>query len=376
NLKITPSIISGNDVLSVVELSKAYPGNPLFHDISFEIKRGDRVALIGRNGVGKTTILKILTKLVPKDTGYIRFGTNVKTGYYDQEHQVLHAEKTLFDEISDAYPAMNQTRIRNTLASFLFTGDDVFKLVGDLSGGERGRMSLAKLMLSNANFLILDEPTNHLDITSREILEQALLSYEGTVLCVSHDRYFINRTANRILELYNEQLIQFAGNYDYYMEKRDEILKAVDAGEGALSGGGQDDSASGLDKVSLSGSPSGSASQLNGPWDPGRSGGNHPTSTGSSASAPASDSKRSWLENKAEQARIRKLENAIKRCEKEIEDNENRSAEIDDLLSQEEIARDPVKCRDLAEEQAELLKRNEELMEEWEKLQEEAEANT
>ena len=206
DIRLEPDVISGNDVLTVQDLSKSFGSQLLFSHVNFEIKRGERVAVIGNNGTGKTTLLKIINGMLPADSGQIRLGSKVHIGYYDQEHQVLHPDKTLFDEIQDAYPAMNNTQIRNTLASFLFTGDDVFKLIRDLSGGERGRVSLAKLMLSDANFLLLDEPTNHLDITSKEILESALNRYTGTVLYVSHDRYFINRTATRILDLTGQTL--------------------------------------------------------------------------------------------------------------------------------------------------------------------------
>ena len=219
-LKLTPRLLSGNDVLSVSDLSKTFDNQVLFSNVSFEVKRGEHVAIIGDNGTGKTTLLKIINELVEPDTGTIRLGSNVQIGYYDQEHHVLHMEKTLFEEISDAYPDLTNTQIRNTLAAFLFTGEDVFKKISSLSGGERGRVSLAKLMLSEANFLILDEPTNHLDITSKEILESALNAYEGTVLYVSHDRYFINKTASRILELTHHEFINYIGNYDYYLEKK------------------------------------------------------------------------------------------------------------------------------------------------------------
>ena len=224
-LTLEPECQSGNDVLSVRGLAKKYPNLPLFTDLTFDIRRGEKVAIIGNNGTGKTTILKIINGLVAQDAGEIRLGSNVKIAYYDQEHHVLHMEKTLFEEISDTYPNLDNTRIRNVLAAFLFTGDDVFKKISDLSGGERGRVSLAKLMLSEANFLILDEPTNHLDIVSKEILESALNSYTGTVLYVSHDRYFINRTATRILELTGQTLINYIGNYDYYLEKKDELTR-------------------------------------------------------------------------------------------------------------------------------------------------------
>ncbi len=345
NLTITPSIESGKDVLTVEGLSKSFPDNELFSNISFEIKKGERVALIGNNGTGKTTMLKILNHMELASGGTFRLGTNVKIGYYDQEHQVLHAEKTLCQEISDAFPSLDNTKIRNTLAAFLFTGDDVYKLIGDLSGGERGRMSLAKLMLSQANFLLLDEPTNHLDITSKEILENALNTYEGTVFYVSHDRYFINRTATRILDLTNQQIVNYIGNYDYYLAKKDELTQAYLGSEsqtGTLIKGTSEH------KAAVS-SPSANDAQ----------------SSGNTGSA------QSWAEAKAEQARIRKIQNQIKKCEEEIDKNETRSAEIDELLSQEEIATDLGRCAELAREQEELAAANEKLMEQWEALQEE-----
>ncbi len=222
-LTLEPRFISGNDVLTVEELSKTFPGQTLFQNISFEIKRGERVALIGNNGTGKTTLLKILNQVIPADSGKFTLGSKVQIGYYDQEHHVLHMEKTVFQEISDTYPTLTETQIRNMLAAFLFTGDDVFKVISSLSGGERGRVSLAKLMLLEANFLILDEPTNHLDIASKEILEEALNSYTGTVLYVSHDRYFINQTATRILDLTNQAIVNYIGDDDYYLEKKEEL---------------------------------------------------------------------------------------------------------------------------------------------------------
>ena len=231
-LTLTPYRESGKDVMQIQELSKSFGQNKLFEHVSFELKRGEHVAIIGDNGTGKTTLLKIINELLPADTGEIRLGANVEIGYYDQEHHVLHMDKTLFEEISDDYPYLTNTQIRNTLAAFLFTGEDVFKKISTLSGGERGRVSLAKLMLSEANFLILDEPTNHLDITSKEILESALNAYEGTVLYVSHDRYFINKTASRILELTHQSFINYIGNYDYYLEKR-EIMTPVSVSESA-----------------------------------------------------------------------------------------------------------------------------------------------
>ena len=233
DIRLEPDVVSGNDVLTVTDLSKSFDTQTLFTHGSFEIKRGERIAVIGNNGTGKTTLLKIINGLIPADAGEIRLGAKVHIGYYDQEHQVLHMDKTLFQEIQDTYPNMNNTQIRNTLASFLFTGDDVFKLIKDLSGGERGRVSLAKLMLSDANFLLLDEPTNHLDITSKEILESALNRYTGTVLYVSHDRYFINRTATRILDLTGQSFVNYIGNYDYYLEKKEDVEAAFFAGRGS-----------------------------------------------------------------------------------------------------------------------------------------------
>ncbi|MCR5789596.1 MAG: ABC-F family ATP-binding cassette domain-containing protein [Lachnospiraceae bacterium] len=321
-LRITPSIESGNDVLSVENISKAFPDNPLFDGISFEIKKGERVALIGRNGTGKTTLLKILNRMEKPDNGAFRMGTNVKIGYYDQEHQVLHNEKSLFQEMSDAFPQLNNTKIRTVLASFLFTGDDVYKLIGDLSGGERGRVSLAKLMLSNANFLLLDEPTNHLDTASKEILEEALNEYTGTVFFVSHDRFFVNKTATRILDLHDKDITNYIGNYDYYLEKRDESVPSSDEQE----------------------------------------------LTPGTGNAAVSENALSWAEQKAEAARLRKRENDIKRIEAEIEKNEKRSSEITGLMSDPEISTDAVRLNELSTELSNLEEANEKLMEEWEAL--------
>ena len=326
-LKLEPRITSGNDVLSCEHLSKAYPGQQLFYDLNFEIKRGERVALIGDNGTGKTTILKIINEMVPADHGTVTLGANVHIGYYDQEHQVLHMEKNLMEEISDAYPGLTNTEIRNVLAAFLFTGDDVFKRVGDLSGGERGRVSLAKLMLSEANLLILDEPTNHLDITSKEILEQALNRYTGTVLFVSHDRYFINQVATRILNLTNEVLVNYLGNYDYYMEKCRELTEVY-------------------------ASPKGGAPSIR-------------------EDVPGeSDVKLDWKQQKEEQARKRKLENELKRTEAEIETVEGRIAELEELFAEPEIATDAVRLGELQQEYEEAKSHAEELYAVWEELAE------
>ena len=271
-ISLEPRFVSGNDVLTVESLSKSFPGQTLFSDISFEIKRGERVALIGNNGTGKTTMLKIINGLIDADSGRFTLGSKVQIGYYDQEHHVLHMEKTIFEEISDAYPTLTETEIRNMLAAFLFTGDDVFKLISALSGGERGRVSLAKLMLSEANFLILDEPTNHLDIASKEILEEALNSYTGTVFYVSHDRYFINQTATRILDLTNQAIVNYIGDYDYYLEKKEELTeKYAPAAAQAVTEAKQ-----------------------------------------------ASDNKLSWQQQKEEQARQRKRENELKKVEARI----------------------------------------------------------
>ncbi len=318
-LFLSPDIESGNDVLSVEHLSKAFPGTPLFDDLSFEIKKGEKVALIGDNGTGKTTLLKILNKMVKPDSGFFRLGVNVHVGYYDQEQGKLHPEKTIFDEIRDDFPALNDVRIRTALASFLFTGELVYKEISSLSGGERGRVSLAKLMLSKANFLLLDEPTNHLDSESTEILEEALRDYTGTVFYVSHDRFFVNRTATRILDLENGNIKDYPGNYDYFLEKKNSIL---DAGNDA--------------KETV---------------------------------AEKTQSYISYTEQKAEQARIRKKNNRIAKIEAEIDENEKRSSEIDELFEDPDIATDAVRLNELTEEKSLLEKRNEELLKEWEELQ-------
>lgn len=319
-LTLTPYKQSGNDVLSVENLSKSFGHLRLFENVSFEIKRGEHVAIIGDNGTGKTTLLKILNALLPADYGSFKLGTNVEIGYYDQEHHVLHSEKTLFDEISDEYPYLTNTEIRNVLAAFLFTGDDVFKRISDLSGGEKGRVSLAKLMLGNANFLILDEPTNHLDIMSKEILEDALNHYEGTVLYVSHDRYFINRTAHRILELTGERFVNYIGNYDYYLEKRDILSTRA-----------------------------------------------HTTEL-TPAKETVSEVKQDWKAQKEEQAKQRKKENDLKKCEEKIAVLENRIAEIDAEMSDPAIGTQVLKLQDLSKEQATLKEQLDSLYEEWELL--------
>ena len=329
-LTLTPRILSGNDVLTVEHLSKSFDSHKLFTDVNFEIKRGEHVAIIGDNGSGKTTLLKILNGLVPADQGTFRLGSNVEIGYYDQEHHVLHSEKTLFEEISDDYPYLNNTQIRNVLAAFLFTGEDVFKRISDLSGGERGRVSLAKLVLSNANFLILDEPTNHLDIMSKEILEDALNGYEGTILYVSHDRYFINRTAHRILDLTEGQFVSYVGNYDYYLEKHDTVMAAIEA---------------------------------NAPQ-------NADAYSAVAAKAAESEVKLDWKAQKEEQARLRKKENDLKKCEEKIAELEARISEIDTEMSDPAIGTQVAKLQELSKEQTTCQEQLEKLYEQWEELAE------
>ncbi len=346
DIRLEPDVVSGNDVLTVTDLSKSFDTQTLFTHGSFEIKRGERVAVIGNNGTGKTTLLKIINGLIPADAGEIRLGAKVHIGYYDQEHQVLHMDKTLFQEIQDTYPNMNNTQIRNTLASFLFTGDDVFKLIRDLSGGERGRVSLAKLMLSDANFLLLDEPTNHLDITSKEILESALNRYTGTVLYVSHDRYFINRTATRILDLTGQSFVNYIGNYDYYLEKKEDVEGAFFAGRGSEA------------PKTASGSPADAGTGA---------------SSGTAASSSASDTgaKLDWKAQKEEQARIRKRQNELKKTEDAIHQLETRDSEINELLALEEVYTDVSRLMELNKEKDSISEKLEKLYELWEALAEE-----
>ena len=313
---------SGKDVLTVHDLSKSFDEKHLFSNINFEIKRGERVAIIGDNGTGKTTLLNIINGLLSPDTGEVIYGSNVSIAYYDQEHQVLHMDKTLFDEISDTYPEMNNTQIRNILAAFLFTGEDVFKKIGDLSGGERGRVSLVKLMLSKANFLLLDEPTNHLDILSKDVLESALNSFPGTICYVSHDRYFINKTATRILDLTGNRLLNYIGNYDYYIEKREAV-------EGAAN----------LSVNNIEEKP-----------------------------AEVSDSKQEWIENKNAQAQKKKITNALNKCEKEIEKIEEKLGLIDEEFANPEISSNVGKLMELQKEKTALEEKLEKLMNEWEEL--------
>ena len=327
---LEPNVVSGNDVLKVEGLTKAFPPLQLFSGIHFEVKRGERVALIGNNGTGKTTILKIINELISPDAGTVTLGSNVHIGYYDQEHQQLHMEKTIFDEIADDYPNLNNTKVRNVLAAFLFTDDDVYKRIEDLSGGERGRVALAKLMLSDANFLILDEPTNHLDITSKEILEEALKSYTGTVFFVSHDRYFINQTATRILELTGETVVNYIGNYDYYLEKHDQMVALyVKKPEAAAQ---------------------------------------------TEASVKETAQKVDWQTQKAEQARIRKIENALKKAEEKIAELEEKIASIDAECAKPEVAVNSAKLGELTKQQSEYQEELEKQYEVWEALSMELDA--
>ncbi len=327
---LEPNVVSGNDVLKVEGLTKAFPPLQLFSGINFEVKRGERVALIGNNGTGKTTILKIINELISPDAGTVTLGSNVHIGYYDQEHQQLHMEKTIFDEIADDYPNLNNTKVRNVLAAFLFTDDDVYKRIEDLSGGERGRVALAKLMLSDANFLILDEPTNHLDITSKEILEEALKSYTGTVFFVSHDRYFINQTATRILELTGETVVNYIGNYDYYLEKHDQMV----------------------------------ALYVKKPEDEAQT----------EASVKETAQKVDWQTQKAEQARIRKIENALKKAEEKIAELEEKIASIDAECAKPEVAVNSAKLGELTKQQSEYQEELEKQYEVWEELSMELDA--
>lgn len=336
-LALTPHLQSGNDVLSVKELSKSFGEKTLFSNISFEIKRGEHVAVIGANGTGKTTLLKILNEQEPATTGSFKLGTNVEIGYYDQEHAVLHMEKTIFDEIQDDYPYLNDTKVRNVLAAFLFRGDDVYKRIGDLSGGEQGRVSLAKLMLSNANFLILDEPTNHLDIQGREVLEDAIRNYEGTVLYVSHDRYFINKTATRILELFENRFDNYIGDYDYYLEKKEDVRKY---------GGSVLDANANSQKPRTSAVPNPEIK---------------------------SEQKTDWELQKEYKKNLQKLQRDLKSTEEEIQKLEARNEELDDDYMNPDIAADVGRLMELHKEHEKNDARLGDLYENWETISEQLE---
>ena len=334
-LTLTPRIESGKDVLYVEGLRKAFGENVLFDDLTFELKRGDHVAIIGDNGTGKTTLLKVLNEVESADKGSFRLGTKVSIGYYDQEHHVLNDDNTIFEEISDAYPNLNNTEIRNVLAAFLFTGDDVFKKISSLSGGEKGRVSLAKLMLSEANLLILDEPTNHLDITSKEILETALNNYEGTLLYVSHDRYFINRTADRILELKDKSFTEYLGNYDYYLEKRDQIKAYTNSASS--------------DNKNVSNRSSDQALQA------------------------ANDSKSDWKAQKELQAQKRKVQNRLNEIEKKIAELESEKESLEKALADPVNSYNSAKLNELTSKLAQADDALLPLMDEWEQVSEELE---
>lgn len=382
NIRLTPRTLSGNDVLTVKGLSKTFGNHVLFENLDFEIKRGERVAIIGNNGTGKTTILKLINGLLPPDHGEIRPGAKVHIGYYDQEHQVLHMDKTVFEEIQDEYPHLDNTEVRNVLAAFLFTGDDVFKQIKELSGGERGRVSLAKLMLSAANFLILDEPTNHLDIISKEILENALLNYAGTVLYVSHDRYFINRTATRILDLSCGMLLNYIGNYDYYLEKKPEVETKYfgHALSDPVAATGSSDRLANHKQLysGLSSAPSAAAGTQTGGQQ--KSAGissvtktpsilaTDPNPLSTADGGQASTGRQDWLAKKEEQARERKRQNDLKKVETEVEKLEARDAELDAMLVDEAVYSDPARLMELNHEKKQIAAQLEVLMEEWEVL--------
>ena len=327
-LLFSPRESSGNDVLMAKELGKSYDGRRLFSHGTFSLQRGEHVALIGDNGTGKTTLLKILNGLIQADEGEFRLGSKVKIAYYDQEHAVLHMEKTLFEEIQDTYPEMNNTKVRNVLAAFLFTGDDVYKRVQDLSGGEQGRVSLAKLMLSDANFLILDEPTNHLDIQGKEVLEEAIRNYEGTVLYVSHDRYFINKTATRIIELFSNRFDNYIGNYDYYIEKKEDVRAYGDSLQ--------------KDKMPLEAIDPEETQRLE-----------------------EKESKRlDWENQKELSAKRRKWQNALQKAEEKIAKLEERKEEL--AASMEEVGSDVGRLMEIHREQEAIDKELEEQYAIWE----------
>ena len=312
---------SGKDVLDFSHVTKSYEDKNIFTDLSFDVHKGDRIAILGDNGTGKTTILKCINGLTDFESGEIRFGANVTVGYYDQEQQGLTEAKTIFNELHDSYPYLTETQVRNTLAAFMFTEDDVFKRISELSGGERGRVSLAKLMLSKSNLLILDEPTNHLDMDSKEMLEEALREYEGTLLYVSHDRYFVNRTANTVLELSDGKLTKYLGNYDDYVAKKEQLFTSKDVS-------------------------------------------NQTSSTESTESVAKLDFK----EQKRIEAEKRKLQNKISKIEEEIEQLENKKAKIQDEFLKPENMTNSAKLNELTSKQNEIDAKLEELYSQWEEL--------
>ncbi len=323
-LTLTPFLTSGNDVLHAEHLSKSYGGQQIFHNVSFDVKRGEKVAIIGPNGVGKSTLFRMLLQEVSTDSGLIRFGTNVFVGYYDQEQAKLDETKTIFAEIADAYPTLTQGQIRNMLAAFVFTEDDAFKPISALSGGEKGRVSLAKIMLSKANLLMLDEPTNHLDMFSKEVLEDALNRYEGTVIYISHDRYFINKTAEKILELTPDGVVLYSGNYDYYLQKKAE--RTVRDAEQPLQN----------------------------------------TEKSVAPAQPVSDTKNDWLKQKEQQAAERRLANKIAKLEVEIEEAETTLTQADADLAA--CGTDYGRANEIYAAKTKLEEKLEALLAEWEEL--------
>ena len=312
---------SGKDVLDFSHVTKSYDDKNIFTDLSFEVHKGDRIAILGDNGTGKTTILKCINGLTDFESGEIRFGANVTVGYYDQEQQGLTESNTIFSELHDAYPYLTETQVRNTLAAFMFTEDDVFKRISELSGGERGRVSLAKLMLSKSNLLILDEPTNHLDMDSKEMLEEALNEYDGTLLYVSHDRYFVNRTANMILELSDGHFTKYLGNYDDYIAKKEQLSAA-----------------------------------------------NVVSTQESVADSNATAAKLDFKEQKRIEAEKRKLQNKISKIEEEIEKLEEKKAKIQDEFLKPENMTNSAKLNELTAEQNEIDSKLEDLYSQWEEL--------
>lgn len=320
NFKV--SLQSGNDVLSVDKLSKSYPGRPLFNNLSFKVKKSERVFILGPNGCGKSTLLKILTGKINDYSGSFQFGHNTKKVFYDQEHSDISLNNTVFDELLEASDNLSQTDIRNALAMFLFKGDDVFKEINTLSGGERGRISLLKIMLSGANILILDEPTNHLDINSREVLESSLSDYEGTLIIVSHDRYFIDKLATRIIELGKDSYIDYSGNYSGFKKYKSRI---------------------------------------------------EVESKSTSEVEVASTAKLSHIATKEEKARRRKLEKQYADTEKEIAQIESTLENLKSEMQSPEVLSDHVKLMELHNKQLEMENKLESLYELWESLANEME---